>query len=106
MTKVFYDEQNNLMEISGHAGAGTKGNDLVCAAATILMRTLQAAVQEEPARFMPNILKRDGYARIACSPKPKWTVRCREIYRTTFIGYELLAAQYPMNVQTYKAEEE
>lgn len=96
MTRVFYDERNNLMEISGHAGAGTKGNDLVCAAATILMRTLQAAVQEEPARFMPNILKRDGYARIACSPKPKWTVRCREIYRTTFTRLpDIMARENP-----------
>lgn len=106
MTRVYYDESNQVMEISGHAGAGEKGQDLVCAAATILMRTLQAAVQEYPAQYMPSVYKRDGYVRIECNPKAKWTARCREIYKTVFIGYELLAAQYPMNVQTYKTEED
>lgn len=106
MTRVFYDEWGNVMEISGHAGAGTKGYDLVCAAATILMRTLQAAVMEEPAHFLPNVLKRDGYVRIECNPKTQWKARCRVIYKTIFIGYELLATQYPENVQTYTAEEE
>lgn len=102
MTRVTYDESEYTMEISGHAGAGAPGADLVCAALTILMRTLEASAEDEASGMQPTLLHRDGYVRVQCRPGKKHTARCREMMRTVFRGYELMAAQYPENVQAYR----
>lgn len=100
MTKIIYDESNNVLEISGHAGAGEPGEDLVCAAVTILMRTLEASVMDNRARLCPTVCHKDGYARIQCNPAPRAKAKSKEIFTTIYRGYELLAQQYPEYVRT------
>lgn len=102
MTKISYDEANNAMEIDGHAGAAAPGQDLVCAAATMLMRTLEASVLDNKERVRPVVHHRDGYVRIQCNPVPRARGKTKEIFATIYRGYELLAIQYPeyVHVQT------
>lgn len=99
MTRVSYDTENLTMEINGHAGAGTPGHDLVCAAVTMLMRTLEASVMDNKERLRPTVCHRNGYARIQCDPAPRARAKAKEIYATIYRGYELLAIQYPEYVQ-------
>lgn len=102
MTKVKYDESEFSIEIAGHAGAGVPGYDLVCAAATILMRTLEAAAKDDPTNLQGLIRHAPGYVRVQCFPGQRARGRCREMMRTIFRGYELLAMQYPEYVRAEK----
>lgn len=106
MTTIRYNEQDLCMEISGHAGAAAPGHDIVCAAATILMRTLEAAVMEKQSGYVPSVRQRDGYAKISCVPKPKYRAKCKEVFDTIYLGYELLAANYPQYVRANQIEED
>lgn len=101
MTKVTYDAENYMMEIDGHAGAGEPGRDIVCAAETILMRALVAAVMDERTKLRPAVRTRSGYARIQCAPTPRARATCRTMMRTVYTGYELLAQRYPEHVKVY-----
>ena len=46
MTRVEYDRAALSLSMEGHAGAGEPGYDLVCAALSTLMMTLERRVQE------------------------------------------------------------
>lgn len=100
MTRVIYDERTLRMEIRGHAQAGEYGGDLVCAAASALMQTLEAALQDRREELLPTVQKGPGEALIQCRPEAEREQQCRDIMRTVFIGYELLANRYPQNVKT------
>lgn len=101
MTRVSYETGNHCMTMDGHAGAGEYGHDIVCAAASILMHTLEATVMDNQTVLQPSVSKRKGYARIQCEPTKRNKRRCEDIYRTIFRGYELLAQQYPEHVTAY-----
>ena len=49
MCVVIYDPREGRLSMRGHAGAGEKGSDLVCAALTILMETAAAQPGSERA---------------------------------------------------------
>lgn len=51
-------------EVSGHTGAGTEGNDLVCAAISFLAITCANAL-ESVANTKPFVRKREGYLRVS-----------------------------------------
>lgn len=101
MIRVSYDTDEHCMVMEGHAGAGEYGHDIVCAAASILMHTLEAAAMDSQSTLQPVISKHRGYARIQCTPTARNKRRCEDIYRTIFRGYELLAQQYPEHVMAY-----
>lgn len=98
MTRVRYDERELRMEIIGHAGFAEHGGDIVCAAASILMQTLETALQDCADELLPTVRKRPGEAMIYCDPEPEQERKCRDIMRTIFAGYELLANSYPDNI--------
>ncbi len=95
MTRVSYDERTLKMEISGHAGAGDYGRDLVCAALSALTQTLEAALEDSREEMLPTVRKAPGEALIICRPEAQQERRCRDIMGTVFIGFELLANRYP-----------
>ena len=100
MTRVCYDERELRMDIRGHAEAAEYGKDLVCAAASILMLTLEAALTDCDEELLPTVRKKPGEAMIFCDPEPEQERKCRDIMRTVFMGYELLANRYPNNIKT------
>ena len=103
MTKITYDAENYTLEMDGHAGAGAPGQDIVCAAETILMRALVAAVMDEQSKLCPSVRQRSGYAKVQCSPTPRAKTMCKAMMQTIFTGYELLAQHYPEHVKVYTA---
>ena len=52
MTRVCYDRAALSLSMEGHAGAGEAGNDLVCAALSALMLTLEKRMQETAERTL------------------------------------------------------
>lgn len=106
MTKVQYDEENFSLTIDGHAGSAPKGEDLVCAAVSMLAFTLEAAVKDHMETLLPSVYHADGKIVIRCTPAPRHKKTCRTIFRTIFAGFELLGQQYPEYVQAIQTEQE
>ena len=100
MTKVCYDRAGLRMKISGHANSGEYGRDIVCAAESILMLTLERQLQELEGLERLSILKAPGRADISCCPRREKTLRCRDIFETIFLGYQILESMYPEYVET------
>ena len=106
MITVTYYRNRHWLEVKGHAETGEVGHDLVCAAATILMRTLVANVVElsaEERRYVryPEWRMEKGEAWVSCKPVHRFTNMVELIYDSVIRGFVLLSEQYPEAV-TYK----
>ena len=90
------------MTLRGHSGAAPKGQDPVCAAATMLAytaaQTVQFLYEQDKLKKKPGISIRDGSAAIIAAPREDayaealcafWTVQC---------GAHVLARNYPQHV--------
>lgn len=84
MTRVTYEPRLPALEFRGHAGAGPRGKDPVCAALSILLFTLFEA---EPAAM---VRLRDGWCRVRGGD--------RRSYELIAGGCRLLAEHYPGQV--------
>ena len=85
MTRIVYEPGLPALEFSGHAGAGVRGRDPVCAALSILLFTLCEA---EPGA---QIRMRDGWVRVRGGD--------RRSYELIAGGCRLLAENYPAAVK-------
>ena len=81
MMEVTYDG-DCCLEVRGHAGTAPRGQDLICAGATVLVLTLGEQAEEKEIRR--------GYARI--------TGGNREVYIAIAAGFQLLAKNFPEGV--------
>lgn len=81
---------------SGHAGAGRKGEDLVCAAVTVLLRTAAKVLAGEPGLRAVGGSPEPGVMSLALEPPPEskreWV---RGITDTLLRGLSDLDAEYP-----------
>lgn len=91
------------MVLSGHAGAGPKGSDLVCAAVSALAQTLEQAVQrlyfQQMLRRCPKIELGEGSAEIIAVPKAQYRQEVAMVFWTVQNGISELAASFPENVR-------
>lgn len=73
--------------ISGHAGAAPKGEDLVCAAVTILIHSLNAMLEDEPIemKLFPGAYTLKGVS----------SERARTALEMAMCGFKLLQEHYP-----------
>lgn len=106
MICVAYNRDETELTIKGHAASAPKGQDLVCAAASVLAFTAEACAEDNRDRFLPRIVKRDGEMRILCRPKKSHLAACRRMMDTVFTGYEILEARYPAFVITEKEDQD
>lgn len=99
MINISVKSKENMIEIcaQGHANAAPKGEDVVCAAATILIRalakTLEAAVPD-----MVKIDVSDGKADITVTGYDPVAAVAIE---TVCTGFRLLQAQYPEYIKIF-----
>lgn len=106
MISVTYYRKLHRVHVTGHAETGEAGYDLVCAAATILMRTLVANVLElsaEERRYVryPEWRLAEGEAWVVCKPVHRYASMVELIYDSVIRGFALLSEQFPEAV-TYK----
>ena len=92
------------MELRGHALSGPQGHDLVCAAVSALAFTAAEALQDEADRFYPRVVKRPGELRIACEPASGSRRACRRLLDTVWIGFEMLAREFPDSLRVEKED--
>ena len=87
----------------GHAGFGRKGQDIVCAAVSIL--TLTAAeearrlYEQGLLRCCPETVLREGFASVTVCPLPRFRQQVSASFRFARTGLRLLARQYPRHVR-------
>lgn len=103
MIEITYTRSENKVVIRGHAGAGKKGEDIVCAGVSTLANTLAANVRhwdnfkklsEEPKTFL-----REGFGEISCKPKPKYELSVKQVFAAICAGFELCARSAPEYVK-------
>ena len=98
MTRINYDREELRLEMEGHAGAGPKGADPVCAALSMLMMTLAARMREREEETLPAVSQAPGHFMICCRPEEGEAALCRESFDTVFAGLALLAEHEPEHV--------
>lgn len=89
------------MEFNGHAGSAPRGEDLVCAAATMLAYTAAQAVQflyeQGKLRKPPRIVLTDGAATVVATPLPETEAETMMVFWVAQAGAHVLARNYPQN---------
>ena len=93
MTKINYNvtENNFDIEVRGHAGYAAMGNDIVCAAISVLIQTLvmhMENVTEEWVAFIEN-----GYAHVQGKGEKAVTS-----FETILTGLIAIENQYPQHI--------
>lgn len=97
MITINFDPNAYKLEVIGHAGSAPKGQDLVCAAVSILVTSLASSVTEyrEMMSEEPLIGITEGYALIECKPRHENRRLVSFMYVTILHGLHFLAEQYP-----------
>ena len=100
LTIRLYTDANALrLRLTGHAGAGKWGKDIVCAAASVLTYTAAASAQqlyrEGKLKSAPHIRLLPGDALVELEACPQ----ARQLMDVIRTGYSLLAMRYPENVR-------
>ena len=102
MTTVRYDRDAEMpgMLIAGHAGSAPYGQDLVCAACSILGYTLINSIAEIP-EYMGSFYVDDthGVIHVEARPEEEHRELCLHTFDVIYTGFEILAAKYPENVR-------
>ena len=106
MIKACFDKEDEKflsLSIEGHAGQAAKGNDIICAAASILAYTLaQTLVQMNKQGWLkkaPHIDLEEGKSLVICRPKEEYFYECLMAFFVAEVGYTLLANNYPQYVE-------
>lgn len=102
----FYKKQDNgsiHMTIKGHAGAAPKGEDLVCASATMLAYTAAQAIQfmHEQGGMLkrkPKIDIKEGCATVIATPTEEGYAEVLHTFWVVQCGIHILAHNYPQYV--------
>lgn len=90
---------NICLECAGHAGFASKGRDIICAAASILMESTAEALKKSGAPGMQVTVNEEA---------PKYIIKCRmtqetaEIVRTAICGFEMMAREAPEYVSCHR----
>lgn len=101
MVKVrFYINHGALcLKVEGHANAGPKGEDVVCAGASVLAATLADVVtimdSHGEMETEPKISMSNGYAFVKAKPKPENKGKLLMVYSVIATGMSAVARNYP-----------
>ena len=101
MIRVIYHRQFNRVTITGHAGHGPEGHDLVCAAVSALALTLAGNVsymEAQEAVYDVTTKLEEGNAEIQCTAYRRYKDSVQQIFRSICVGFELLSTKYPDNI--------
>lgn len=89
------------MKVKGHAGTAPKGEDLVCASATMLVYTVAQAMtfyhEQGYLKEKPKIKIREGKASIHVIPKEDYYAETLHSFWVAQCGAHVLAKNYPEN---------
>lgn len=98
MIKVKYNRVYNRITVQGHAGSAPIGEDLVCSAASILVHTLDANVENmEVAGIATKRYSeiKEGFTKISCTPVRGFENVVKATFQSVCVGFEILADKFP-----------
>ena len=97
------DKGTLVFTCEGHAGQAEKGQDIVCASASMLAYTLAQNIifSQDKGKFKgnPRVMLKDGDAHISCRPKKDELAEIMHTFFVVQVGYSLLAHNYPQYVE-------
>lgn len=106
MTRIVYDRQGLCLSMDGHALAGDYGQDIVCAAESMLMMCLEKRLLDFGERLLLTVKKAPGHISISARPGPEAEALCRESFDTIYAGCALLAAYEPEHVSAREFQDD
>lgn len=88
------------MRVSGHAAAGPKGYDVVCAGASMYAFGIAQVIknmEEEGKLETPPFIQTEqpGRVVVACVPKPQYFSEAVHTFYVAQVGFQLLSEAYP-----------
>ena len=96
------DKKTLILTMQGHAEAGGKGYDLVCASISCLAYTAAEAVgrmyEANKLRKRPTVRLSEGDAVITCKPTRQFFEEAQTVMRVIIAGCEVIERAYPQNV--------
>ena len=96
------DSGSITMKVTGHAGQAKKGEDIVCASASILAytvaQTLQFMYEQGDLQKKPHIKLEEGDTIIVAKPKTDSYAETLHTFFVAQVGYHLLSHNYPQYV--------
>ena len=101
MIKIIHYPKYNQITIEGHAEAAPKGEDIVCAAVSVLYHTLVTNVlhwKDQGYLMDCRSQERDGYAQVSYVSKSRWNHILTAITEAICVGFHGLAEKYPEHV--------
>lgn len=101
MINVVYDKQANSLTVTGHAGAGKKGEDIVCAAVSALVLTLAENIRDLHRTGTAKhcfVQVRDGAAELSCTPTRGLEAVVQCVFGAVCCGFALVQEMHPKYV--------
>ncbi len=105
MTKVIYDREGLCLSMEGHALSGKYGEDIVCAAESMLLMCLEKRLMDFGEDVITGTRRSAGFVRIEARPEAGVEKLCRECFDTIFAGFMLLAEYEPEHVSALEIGE-
>lgn len=106
ITAKFYKKSDGSihMTLRGHSGAAPKGEDLICASATMLAYTVAQAVQfmheqEGKLKCKPKIRIAEGRATVIATPTEEGYAEVLHTFWVAQCGIHVLSHNYPRHVK-------
>ena len=99
MTDIIYDRENLRLSMEGHAKAAPLGQDIVCAALSMLMMCLERRLRDYDDGVWLRVKKAEASASIEAVAEEELVEQCRESFDTVFAGFMLLAENVPEHVR-------
>ena len=101
MVTIEFKPKTLELTITGHAGHGKKGKDIVCASVSMLFYTLGEALYDsvDMLEEAPVFKDEEGEGYLSCIPKKEYAGNIARSYWTILEGFQLLADQYKKNVK-------
>ena len=102
MIEITYEKQANTLTVTGHAGAGRKGEDIVCAAVSALVLTLAENLRDLHRTGTAKscfIDVRQGAAELRCVPTRGLEAVVQCIFGAICCGFELVQQMHPKYVR-------
>ena len=109
MMEVTYHRRRLRMTAVGHAGYAPAGQDIVCAAATMLMHTLGANVRHlhrgnSRRCYAVRVRLHPGFAWVEVQPRYDGRIVATILFDTVANGFRVLAKSYPKHVSFTQVE--
>jgi uncharacterized protein len=91
------------IKVTGHAGSGEVGHDIVCASVSILIYTLAQCLNDKKVflKKLPRATLKDGYSHIRCFPQDEFADCITTLYWMTVNGLRLIEERYPEFVKIH-----